>query len=80
MYCAQNSSYVLGFTLYVNVKFVLTLSLLMSYVHGDPCKARILMYIYGPTFGNAESRLFLFAAQCFKIESTQNVFLCHGCV
>jgi hypothetical protein len=34
----------------------LTLSLLMS-------------YIYGPTFGNAESRLFLFAAQCFKIES-----------
>jgi hypothetical protein len=23
-------------------------------------------YIYGPTFGNAESRLFLFAAQCFK--------------
>jgi hypothetical protein len=23
-------------------------------------------YIYGPTFGNAESRLFLFAAQCFN--------------
>jgi hypothetical protein len=23
-------------------------------------------YIYGPTFGNAERRLFLFAAQCFN--------------
>jgi hypothetical protein len=28
-------------------------------------------YIYGPTFDNAESRLFLFAAQCFNIESMQ---------
>jgi hypothetical protein len=37
-------------------------------------------YIYGLTFGNAESRLFLFAAQCFNIESMQNVFLCHCCV
>jgi hypothetical protein len=36
--------------------------------------------IYGPTFGNAESRLFLFAAQCFNIESMQQVFLCHSCV
>jgi hypothetical protein len=26
-------------------------------------------YIYGPTFGNAESRLFLFAVQCFNTES-----------
>jgi hypothetical protein len=30
--------------------------------------------IYGPTFGNAESRLLLLAAQCFNIESMQNVF------
>jgi hypothetical protein len=30
-------------------------------------------YIYGPMFDNAESRLFLFAAQCFKIESMQKV-------
>jgi hypothetical protein len=30
-------------------------------------------YIYGPKFGNAESRLFLFAAQCFNIESMQKV-------
>jgi hypothetical protein len=38
------------------------------------------IYIYGPTFGNAESRLFLFAAQRFNIESMQKVFLCHSCV
>jgi hypothetical protein len=31
-------------------------------------------YIYEPTFGNAESHLFLFAAQCFNIESMQKVF------
>jgi hypothetical protein len=36
--------------------------------------------VYGPTFGNAESRLFLFSAQCFNIESMQKVFLCHSCV
>jgi hypothetical protein len=35
-------------------------------------------YILGLTFGNAESRLFLFAAQCFNIESMQKVFLCHS--
>jgi hypothetical protein len=37
-------------------------------------------YVHGLTFGNAESRLFLFAAQCFNIESMQKVFLCHSCV
>jgi hypothetical protein len=26
-------------------------------------------YIYGRTFGNAKNCLFLFAAQCFNIES-----------
>jgi hypothetical protein len=31
-------------------------------------------YIYGPTFGNAESRLFLLSAQCFNIESMHKVF------
>jgi hypothetical protein len=35
-------------------------------------------YVYGPTFGNAESRLFLFAAQCFNTESMQKVFLCRS--
>jgi hypothetical protein len=37
-------------------------------------------YIYGPTFGNAESHLFLFAAQCFNTESMQKVILWHSCV
>jgi hypothetical protein len=37
-------------------------------------------YIYGLTFGNAETRLFLFAAQYFKTESMQKIFLCHSCV
>jgi hypothetical protein len=36
--------------------------------------------IYGPTFGNAESRLFLFAAKCFNIESMQKVIMWHTCV
>jgi hypothetical protein len=31
-------------------------------------------YIYGLMFGSAESRLFLFAALCFNIESMQKVF------
>ena len=30
-------------------------------------------YIYRPTFGNAESRLFLFAAQCFNTKSMQKI-------
>jgi len=54
----------------------------MSYIYGAPSKARNfnVVYIYGPTFGNAESRLFLFAAQCFNTESMQKVFLCHSCM
>jgi hypothetical protein len=36
--------------------------------------------LYGPTFGNAESSLSLFAAQCFNTESMQKVFLCHSCM
>jgi hypothetical protein len=36
--------------------------------------------VYGLTFGNAESRLFLFAAQCFNTEPMQKVILCHICV
>jgi hypothetical protein len=43
-------------------------------------KPEMLTYIYGLTFGNAVSHLFLFAAQCFNIESMQKVFLCHSCV
>jgi hypothetical protein len=44
-------------------------------------KSEILTsYIYGPTFGNAESSLFLFAAKCFNIQSMKKVILCHSCV
>jgi hypothetical protein len=44
-------------------------------------KPEILMsYIYGPTFGNAESRLILFAEQCFNTESMQKFILWHICV
>jgi hypothetical protein len=38
------------------------------------------LYVYGPTFGNAESSLFLFAPQCFNTESMQKVILYHSCV
>jgi hypothetical protein len=31
------------------------------------------IYIYRPTFGNAENRLFLYAAQRFNTESMQKV-------
>jgi hypothetical protein len=60
----------------------LTLSLLMLYIYMELLvKPEILMsYIYGPTFDNPESRLFLFAAQCFYIESMQKVILWHSCV
>jgi hypothetical protein len=60
----------------------LTLSLLMSYTYMELLvKPEILTsYIYGPTSGNDESRLFLFAAQCFNTESMQKVFLWHSCV
>jgi hypothetical protein len=68
---------------YPNYRWDLTLSLLMShtYIYMELLvKPEILTsYIYGPTFGNAESRLYLFAAQCFNIESMQKVFLCHSC-
>jgi hypothetical protein len=37
-------------------------------------------YVYGPTYGNAESRLFLFAAQCFNTESMQKIIVWHSCV
>jgi hypothetical protein len=35
----------------------------------------LTLCIYGPKFGNAESRLFLFAAQCFNTESMKKVIL-----
>jgi hypothetical protein len=62
---------------------LLTLSLLMSYIIYMELleKSEILTsYIYGLTFGNADSCRFLFAAQCFNTESIQKVFLCLNCV
>jgi hypothetical protein len=60
----------------------LTLSLLMWYIYGVPCKARNfnVVYIYGLTFGKGESCLCLFDAQCFNTESMQKVILRHSCV
>jgi hypothetical protein len=49
-------------------------------VKPESLTADIYIYIYGRTLGNAESRLFLFAAQCFNIESMQKYFLYHTCV
>jgi hypothetical protein len=37
-------------------------------------------YIYGPTFGNAESLLFLFATPYFNTDSMQKVILWQICV
>ena len=41
----------------VTVTVLLTLRLLISYIYGAPSKARNanIVYIYGPTFGNAET-------------------------
>jgi hypothetical protein len=58
------------------------------YIYGAPCKDRnfnvvymcIYIYTHGPMFGNADSRIFLFAAQCFNTESVQKVILWHSCV
>jgi hypothetical protein len=44
----------------------------MSYIYGLHEKPQILtLYINGPVFGNAESRLLVFAVQCVNIKSMQ---------
>jgi hypothetical protein len=44
-------------------------------------KPEILTWcVYGLTFGNAESRLLLFAAECSNTESMQEIILWHSCV
>jgi hypothetical protein len=69
---------------FMYLSFSSSLSLLISYIYGAPCKARNFnlvysyIYIYGPMFENAESRLFLLAAQCFNTESMQKVILWHS--
>jgi hypothetical protein len=53
----------------------------MSYIMELLVKPEILtLYMYGPNVGDAESRLFLFAAQSFNTESMQKVILWHSCV
>jgi hypothetical protein len=56
----------------------------MSYIYMELLvKPEILtsyIYIYIYTFANAESHLFLFAAQCFNTESMQKGILWHSCV
>jgi hypothetical protein len=47
----------------------------MSYIYMELLVKPVIL-----TFGNAESRLFLFAAQCFNTESAQKVILWHSCV
>ena len=60
---------------------VLTLRLLMSYIYGAPSKARNANIVYIWTYvWQRWNSLFLFAAQCFNIESMQRGFLCHICV
>jgi hypothetical protein len=65
-----------------NYRWDVNLSILMSYIYMELLvKPEILTsYIYGPTFCNAGSRLFIFSAQHFNIELMQNVILCHSCV
>jgi hypothetical protein len=70
---------------YISVDFALislTLSLLTSYIYMELLvKPDILTsYIYGPMFGNAESRLFQFSAHCFNTESMQKIILWHSYV
>ena len=69
------------FTAYTEL-YLLHFRLLMSYIYMELLvKPEILTsYIYGPTFSNTESCLFLFALQCFNAESAQKAFLCHSCV
>jgi hypothetical protein len=54
----------------------------MSYIYGAPYKARNfnVIHIYGPTIGNAESRPFLFAAQCFNTINADSYPVAQLCV
>jgi hypothetical protein len=58
---------------YIYMELLVKPEILTSYIYMYVC-------MYVPTFGNAESRLFLFAAKCFNTEPMQKVILCHSCV
>jgi hypothetical protein len=51
----------------------LTLSVLYIYMEFLVKPELLTSYIYGPTFGNAESRLFLFAAQCSTLNQCKKL-------
>jgi len=57
------------------MELIVKQEMLTSYIY-----IYIYIYIYGPTFGNAESSLFLFAAQCFNTESMQCFSVSQLCV
>jgi hypothetical protein len=62
---------------FLSVNMILTNSVYMELL----VKPEILTtYIYGPTFGNDVSRLFLCVAQRFNIKSMKKVILWHSCV
>jgi hypothetical protein len=50
-------------------------------VYGAPYKAIKFnaVHIYGPKFGNAESRPFLFAAQCFNTINSDSYPVAQSC-
>ena len=54
----------------------LTLRLLMSYIYGAPSKARNVnvVYIYGPTFGNAETVSFYLLHNVSTLNQCREVF------
>ena len=60
---------------------LLTLRLLMSYMYGAPSKARNtnVVYIYGPTFGNAETVSFYLLHNVSTLNQCREVS-CHICV
>ena len=65
----------------IHVTSILTLRLLMSYIHGAPSKARNANVVYIWTYvWQRWNSLFLFSAQCFNTKSMQRGFLCHICV
>jgi hypothetical protein len=76
LYVHYNAQFKNLMCVFYSVPFKYSLSLLLYSHYINPLTLSLLMYIYGLTFGNSESRLFLFAAHCFNIESMQKVFLC----
>jgi hypothetical protein len=74
LYCTPDDGH-------IDSQNMLTLSLLMSYICGVPCKARNFNVVYIWTYVWQRWKPSLsFAAQCFNTESMQKVVLWHSCV